>query len=278
MQCSLRSATFRFYEELNDFLPPARRKQAFRHEFEGSPSVKDVIEAIGVPHTEVDLVLVDGASVAFDSRLRGGERVAVYPCFERLDVAGLTRLRPEPLRDPRFVLDVHLGKLARYLRLAGFDTLYARDYSDATIVHLSLTDRRIILTRDRGILKQRAVSHGYWLRNTAPRAQLREVVEALDLARRIRPFTRCMECNGRLAGVDRASVVDRIPPAVAQRHRSFEACEGCGRVYWRGSHYDRLAQLVQELLVAQPQGDGHAALAAHGIAGEPGARSPTRHD
>ena len=276
MRLDPRSATFRFYEELNDFLPPVRRKQPFRHEFEGSPSVKDVIEAIGVPHTEVDLILVDGASVAFDFLLRGGEHVSVYPCFERLDIAGLTRLRPEPLREPRFVLDVHLGKLARYLRLTGFDTLYATDYTDATIVDLSLTDRRIILTRDRGILKHRAVSHGYWLRNTAPRAQLREVVGALDLTRRIRPFTRCMECNGRLAHVDRESVLDRVPPDVARRHRSFEACEGCGRIYWKGSHYDRLAQLVQELL-AQPRGDGHVARGSHDIAGEAGTESSTRH-
>ncbi len=116
-------ATFRFYEELNDFLSPDRRKIAFDYAFNGTPSVKDSIEAIGVPHPEVDLILVNDVSVGFDHLLNGGERVAVYPMFERVDISSLTRLRPNPLREPRFVLDVHLGKLARYLRLLGFDRL-----------------------------------------------------------------------------------------------------------------------------------------------------------
>src|SRR5262245_35325727 len=95
-------STFRFYEELNDFLAPERRGTSFEYAYTGTPSVKDAVEAIGVPHTEIDLILVDGVSVRFDHLLRGGERVAVYPCFERLDLTGVTRLRPEPLRTPRF--------------------------------------------------------------------------------------------------------------------------------------------------------------------------------
>src|SRR5205823_11484961 len=131
-------AQFRFDEELNDFLAPALRKREFDYSFRGTPAVKDAIEAIGVPHTEVDLVLVDGESVDFTRRLTGGERVAVYPVFERLDIAPVTRLRARPLRRTRFVLDVHLGKLARNLRLLGFDALYRTDYDDATIIRLSL--------------------------------------------------------------------------------------------------------------------------------------------
>ena len=153
-------AQFRFYEELNDFLAPALRKCEFAYAFTGTPSVKDPIEAIGVPHTEVDLVLVDGESLDFTRRLTGGERVAVYPVFERLDIAPVTRLRARPLRRTRFVLDVHLGKMARYLRLLGFDALYRTDYDDATIIRLSLDEQRIILTRDRGVLKHTAVTHG----------------------------------------------------------------------------------------------------------------------
>ena len=128
-----RSASFRFYEELNDFLPRENRKRAFDYAFNGTPAVKDAIEAIGVPHTEVDLILVDGVSVGFAHLLQGGERVAVYPTFERLDISPLNRLRPQPLREPRFILDVHLGKLARYLRLAGFDAAYGDEADDAAI-------------------------------------------------------------------------------------------------------------------------------------------------
>jgi len=239
--------TFRFYEELNDFLTPEKRKRAFSYRFVGTPAVKDAIEAIGVPHTEIDLILVDSTSVDFSYLLRGNERVAVYPTFERLDITAATRLRPKPLREPRFVLDVHLGKLARYMRLLGFDTLYRNDYSDERIVRLSVNEHRIILTRDRGILKHSAVTHGYWLRQTAPQEQLKEVVCVLDLKTRFSPFSRCMECNGALRRVDRRAVLDQVPSGVARDFKEFSLCDDCGRVYWRGSHYDRLALLVQEL-------------------------------
>ena len=247
-----RTSTFRFYEELNDFLPPDLQKKSFSRSFSGTPSVKDTIEAIGVPHTEVDLILVDGASVDFSHLLKGGERIAVYPVFERLDIAPVTRLRPTPLREPRFVLDVHLGKLARYLRLLGLDSLYRNDYSDDRIVQLSVDERRAILTRDRGLLKRSAVRHGYWLRSVDARRQLQEVVEAFDLWARIKPFRRCIECNGTLERVDRTSVLGRVPPRVAEAFEDFSACGECGRVYWRGSHYDRLVRLVRELLRSSP--------------------------
>jgi uncharacterized protein with PIN domain len=242
------SCTFRFYEELNDFLPAEHRKRAFEHRFSGTPSVKDTIEAIGIPHTEIDLILVDGISVDFSYLLRGGERVSVYPTFERLDIRDVTRLRPEPLREPRFVLDVHLGRLARYMRLLGFDAAYRNDYSDGEIIGLSRGERRIILTRDRGILKHRAVTHGHWMRNTSPREQLEEVVRGFDLRARVRPFTRCMECNGELRAVGRDTVLEQIPPRVANVFQDFSRCAGCARVYWRGSHYEQLARLVEELL------------------------------
>src|SRR5438477_6760632 len=214
-------AQFRFYEELNDFLAPALRKCEFPYAFTGTPSVKDAIEAIGVPHTEVDLVLVDGESVDFTRRLTGSERVAVYPVFERLDIAPVTRLRARPLRRSRFVLDVHLGKLARYLRLLGFDALYRTDYDDATIIRLSLDEHRIILTRDRGVLKHTAVTHGYWVRSTVPRQQLGEVVRVFDLGADTRPFTRCMLCNGELQPVEKNVVADRLPLRVRMNFADF---------------------------------------------------------
>ena len=253
-------AQFRFYEELNDFLAPALRKCEFPYAFTGTPSVKDAIEAIGVPHTEVDLVLVDGESVDFTRRLTGGERVAVYPVFERLDIAPVTRLRARPLRRTRFVLDVHLGKLARYLRLLGFDALYRTDYDDATIIRLSddatiirlsLDEQRIILTRDRGVLKHTAVTHGYWVRSTVPRQQLGEVVRVFDLGGNTRPFTRCMLCNGELQRVAKDVIADRLPLRVRMYFDEFAQCQECAHVYWPGSHYQGMRQMVDELAVAE---------------------------
>src|SRR5262245_45808355 len=210
---------FRFYEELNDYLPAALRKRAFSRAIVGTPSVKDAIEAIGVPHTEIDLILVDGRSVRFGHTLHGGERVAVYPEFERFDITPIYRLRPKPLRDPRFVADVHLGALARYLRLLGFDTLYRNDFDDAELAALTARERRILLTRDVGLLKRKAVVRGQWLRDRNPERQLEEIVDALHLGRALRPFTRCMMCNGRLAPLTREAAASLVPPRAFRRYR-----------------------------------------------------------
>ena len=238
------SAEFRFYEELNDFLPAERRGVAFRYSVAGTRSVKDAIESIGVPHTEVDLILVDGESVGFGRVLRGGERVAVYPVFELLDIAPLQPLRPRPLREPRFVLDTHLGKLARHLRLAGFDCLYRNDCRDSELVTAALAENRIILTRDKGLLKQRLVTHGYCVRNTDSEAQLREVLRALQLEAYLRPFTRSRACNAELREVPKAEVLARLPEKVRAAYERFQLCPGCGRIFWEGTHYERLRRLL----------------------------------
>ena len=238
-------AEFRFYEELNDFLRPELRKRTFSHGFNGAPAIKDVIEAIGVPHAEVDLVLIDGESVSFSRRLHDGNRVAVYPMFERLDVGPLTRVRPRPLRRTRFVLDVHLGTLARYMRLLGFDTLYRNDYDDHEIVRLAHDQARIILTRDKGLLKHRAVTRGRWIRQVKPLEQLRETLAAFDLAGSVRPFTRCAVCNGNLRPLARRQAVGLVPARVLERHDKFARCTLCGRIYWPGTHTARIRKALE---------------------------------
>jgi uncharacterized protein len=243
-------AEFRFYEELNDFLPEAQRKRSFEWRFRGTPSVKDTIEAIGVPHTEVDLILVNGRSVGFDEKLSGGERIAVYPVFERLDISPVIRLRPAPLRVTRFVVDVHLGTLARHLRLLGFDTLWRNDLDDETIITSAKAERRIILTRDKGILKDGRVTHGYWLRAVDPTVQLEEVVRALQLGGQFEPYTRCLECNGELHPVTRREAARQVPLQVLLVYRDFNGCAGCGRVYWAGSHRARLDRVVERARAA----------------------------
>jgi uncharacterized protein with PIN domain len=235
---SERLVTLRFYEELNDFLPRVKRRHAYLRRLFLSPAVKDVIEAEGVPHTEVDLILVNGQSVGFDHRLEAGDYVSIYPTFESLDIAPVQRLRPKPLREPRFVLDVHLGTLARRLRLLGFDTLYRNDYDDAEIVAIAVRERRIILTRDVGILKHKAVTHGYWLRSQKPDEQVSEVLDRFDLRGRIDPFARCTVCNGVVEEVPKARVVHLLHPDTAAAFKDFFQCRQCGKVYWEGSHYD----------------------------------------
>jgi uncharacterized protein with PIN domain len=237
-------ATVRCYAELNDFLPRGRRQVAFEHTWEGRVSVKDLIEGLGVPHGEVDLLLVNGESSGFDRLVEDGDRVAAFPVFESFDVAGETKVRPEPLRQTRFVLDVHLGRLAAFLRLAGFDVLYQRAHTDAELAAVSAGTKRILLSRDQALLKRRIVTHGYYVRSTDPAGQLAEVVRRFDLRRTARPFTRCMVCNGAVEAVSRAEVADLVPPRSRRVHDDYRRCRDCGRVYWKGTHYERLTRLL----------------------------------
>jgi uncharacterized protein with PIN domain len=204
-----------------------------------------------VPHTEVDLILVNGASVDFSHLLRDGDRVSVYPVFESIDISPVLRLRPKPLREIRFLADTHLGRLAAYLRLMGFDTLYGHHLDDRELARLASEERRILLTRDRSLLMRSAVTHGYWLRQTHPRLQLREVLERFDLTGSAAPFTRCLRCNTPLAAASKDEVAGRLPPALIERHEQFHQCPGCGRIYWEGSHHRRMSELVAAVLTSE---------------------------
>ena len=240
-------ARFRFYAELNDFLAPARRMRPFDCEFEGKQTVKHLIESLGVPHTEVDLVLVNGRSVDFGEVVQDGDWVSVYPVFEAFDIAPVSRVRPRPLRQTRFVLDGHLGRLAAYLRMLGFDTLYRADASDRELARISAEEHRILLTRDRGLLMRSQVTHGYAIREPAARRQLAEVVARFDLAGSAEPFTRCMVCNAPLREAAKEAVADRMPPLSREHYHEVKECTGCGRPYWKGSHYRRMMTLVDTI-------------------------------
>jgi len=231
-------AEFRFYEELNDFLKPERRKRSLAFAFNGQPGIKDPIEAFGVPHTEVELIVVNGESVGFDYRLRHGDRVVVYPVFESFDVSPLVKLRDRPLRRTAFVIDVNLGKLARQLRLLGFDTLYDNRYRDDEIADIAAAQHRIVLTRDRRLLFARRITHGYWVRSVRAERQVEEVLGRFDLRGCIEPFQRCMVCNGLMEEVAKAEVLHLLEPKTRLYYQEFYRCTGCAKVYWEGSHID----------------------------------------
>jgi len=241
-------ATFRFYEELNDFLAAERRGREFTVPCARAATTKHMIEALGVPHTEVEVILVNGESVGFERVLADGDRVAVYPVFEAFDVAPLLRLRAQPLRASRFVADAHLGGLAHLLRMMGFDTLYDPAFADHEIERLAQHEHRIVLTRDRELLKRRGVNHGIYVRALRSPAQLREVFERLQLARAARLFTRCLHCNAALVAIDKAQALPQLPPRVAATFERFSVCRGCQRVFWEGSHWRRMRELIDGVL------------------------------
>jgi uncharacterized protein len=250
MSADMGTATIRCYAELNDFLPLENRQVAFLRPFRGRPSVKDLLEAVGVPHTEVDLILADGESVGFDHPVSDCDHLSVYPVFESFDISSIARVRPEALRQTRFVVDVHLGKLARMLRLLGFDVAYDTAATDEGLAGISCSERRILLTRDRGLLKRSAVTHGYWVRSSEALEQTTEVVGRFHLSGAARPFTRCLCCNGLLEDVEKARVESLLPPRVRDAREGFRRCPGCGRVYWQGRHYPALQCLVERALGA----------------------------
>lgn len=244
----------RFYEELNDFLEPERKKCSFAVPHEFPRSVKDLIEAVGVPHVEVDLILVNGESVSFDYQIKDGDRISVYPVFERLDITSVTRLRPRPLREARFIADVHLKTLVRKLRMLGFDTLYNSTWDDPQLADISNTEERILLTRDRGLLKRSIVSRGLFIRSHNPREQLPEVIRRLDLLSSVQPLSRCIRCNGLLERIStRQAVADSteenpVPRDILEEQSYISRCTSCGKLYWRGSHYDRMMDQIHHIL------------------------------
>lgn len=240
--------TVRAYAELNDFWEADSRGRDVRRPIQSHQTVKDVLEATGIPHTEIDLILVNGDPVSFQHRPAVGDRIAVYPMFEALDIGATARLRPEPLRHPRFVVDVNLGRLARLLRVLGFDVWWSSDADDQTLADISLDQQRILLTRDRGLLKRRATTHGLFVHSQQPEEQTLEVLRRLDLRRRIKPFTRCVRCNGQLAAVAKDEVIDQLEPLTRRYYDEFSRCPECGRIYWAGSHFEKLSRLVDRLL------------------------------
>ena len=210
-----------------------------------------MIESLGIPHPEIELILANGGPIDFSYLVQDGDRIAVYPFFTVLTPDASHRVRPAPLDPPRFVLDVHLGQLARYLRMLGFDTLYRNNFDDEALARISSTEQRILLTRDRGLLKRSLVVYGYCLRTTRPRQQLLDVLYRFDLFEEIRPFQRCLVCNGWLEAVDKPLIRDQLPARIWADYETFRRCPACYQIYWQGSHLARMEQFIAGILATK---------------------------
>jgi uncharacterized protein with PIN domain/sulfur carrier protein ThiS len=254
----MNAVTVRLYGPLNDFLAPAQRHAALPVCFAGSRSVKDLIEGLGVPHPEIDLILLNGESVPFESAVENGDRVAAFPRFHAVDIAEVTRVRPRALETTRFLLDGHLGTLARRLRLVGLDAMCPAGADDDVLATRAAHEDRILLTRDRALLKRRLVTHGYFVRETRPHRQLVEILHRYDPLV-LEPFSRCLHCNLPLEEVSKAAVESRLLPRTREHYGHFQTCRGCGRIYWEGSHWTRLAHAVDAATVEAAAGHFPAA-------------------
>lgn len=242
---------FRFYAELNDFLPPSQRQVSFTHVFKERCSIKDMIEALGVPHTEVNCIAVNAEAVNFSYIVQDSDCVDVHPISTSINVTPSVSVRPPLPTILRFVLDVHLGKLASSLRLLGFDTLYRNDYDDEELAEISASQQRILLTRDKGLLMRSLVVYGYYVRATNPEQQVIEVMRRFNLFEKVLPFQRCIRCNGLLKPVSKESILDQLPQQTRLEIEEFHRCGECCQIYWRGSHYERMQQFIAGVLDAQ---------------------------
>jgi len=234
----------RFYAELNHLLPTTLRDSSFDYEIKKTRSVKDLIESIGVPHTEVDLIFVDDESVDFSYQVEGGEQIRIYPPSNNFDNAALVHNQPTALADPRFLLDVHLGRLATYLRMLGFDTLYRNDYDDPTLANISAQQSRILLTCDRKLLMRKTIAHGYLVISRKPRQQIHEVLKRFDLFDYQSERARCLRCNGIIQTVSKQAIATQLLPLTKKHYDEFFQCDSCNKIYWEGSHHKKIQTLV----------------------------------
>lgn len=234
------TASFRFHEALNDFLPRARRGQRFEAVCAEHATIKHMIEALGPPHTELGTILLNKRPGPADLVLEDGDEVEAWP----------VQAFATPPSPARFVADAHLGGLARFLRMAGFDTLYDNSFADDEIGHLAASEHRIVLTRDRELLKRRMVQTGCYVRALKPEQQLQEVFHRYALAGAVRPFSLCLNCNVPLHAVSKDCVAQRLPPSVAATHAEFQHCAQCGGIFWQGSHWRRMRALITALAPA----------------------------
>lgn len=247
----MNSIRLRCHAELNDFLPRLQRDTIITMQCAGHESVKNVIESIGVPHPEIAALVANDTSVDFCYQVQPGDTIEAYP-YSTLPDIPLVPLRPS-LENPCFILDIHLGRLAAYLRILGFDTLYRNDYEDAELAIQSQQQQRVLLTRDIGLLKRRIVMFGYFVRETSPQRQLGEIFHRYQLKGNVEWFKRCIRCNGLLQSVEKAAIQHHIATRTRLSYKNFQQCQSCGHIYWQGSHYDRMVQLVERVLSSNQQ-------------------------
>lgn len=243
--------TIQFYGDLTAIIPGNRKTSILERTIPEPTSVKDLIEACGVPHTEIDLILIDGRPVDFSFLIKKDGQIRVYPVFYDLDIPENVRLQKRFISSPRFLVDVNLGKLARYLRMAGFDSAYSNNADDDELILQMQNEKRVLLTRDRKLLMHKVVKTGYWPRSDLPAEQFNEVLTRFDLFDEVNPYSRCINCNGVLKTVSKKDVIDQLEPLTKKHFNRFSQCPECGQIYWAGSHRDRLDPILQNIFHQQ---------------------------
>jgi uncharacterized protein len=239
--------TVRVYEELNSYLPPNRQKRDFVLTLLPNARLKELIEDLGIPLSLVDLILVNGQSVDIEHPLNDGDRVSIYPVFETFNISSVSLLHEKPLRMLYFICDIHLGKLAKYMKMLGFDVLYNNHFSQNELIRLSVQEKRILLTRNRGIFKNKLMTRGYLVKSDDVLIQLKEIISYFDLKASVKPLSRCLRCNMMVHPVPKNSIQSQVPVDVFNMHENFTRCDTCDQIYWMGSHYSAMMDWISRI-------------------------------
>jgi uncharacterized protein len=239
---STNEVDFIFLGDLSWFFGSSNPGNRVHLSFEDHQSVKHLIESLGIPHVEIGFVLANGEEIGLDRIPSTGDKIEVFPVEHGNPI------------DPRFMLDNHLGRLAALLRMLGFDCLYQNDFEDSQMAKLLELEQRLLLTRDRQLLMRKAVRFGYCLRSLKPEEQLQEVVRRFNLFSMIRPFTRCLRCNGLLLFVEKSEILDRLEPKTRLYYDKFSRCPDCGQIFWQGSHWEKMKKVVEKIILEDNKG------------------------
>ncbi|MFH0761342.1 MAG: Mut7-C RNAse domain-containing protein [Bacteroidota bacterium] len=242
-------AWFRFYEELNDYLPEGKGKVWLEYVFSGAISIREVFRSMKIPADEIDLIMVNQQSKGLDYMLHDGDRISVYPVFELLDLSDVSQVRVNPLRNPRFICDVHLGRFCKYLRMLGFDTLYSNRYTSDEMITISRQEQRIILSRNYLLTRHKEVTRAYWIGSPDPLEQIKDLIKKLDLSKLADPLTRCLNCNDRIVPIEKQEIIHRLQAGTAKYFKEFFICPACDQIYWKGSHFDNMSDFIRNSIL-----------------------------
>jgi uncharacterized protein with PIN domain len=241
--------TLIFIGELNDFIQQRAKFTSISHSISFPSSIKDVIESIGVPHPEIDIILANNRSVDFSYQVQHGDEFHIYPYNVHPQTSRIIHLAPQYMDVPTFVVDTHLGKLTSYLRMLGFDTIYQNDYDDQRLAEISSQEDRTLLSRDIGLLKRKVIKRGYYIRSRIPRNQLIETINRYQLVNKMIPFKRCIQCNGLLNPIPKSMIQMQLQDKTRQYYDEFKICDSCSKIYWKGSHYYHMKDFIGQIIL-----------------------------
>lgn len=210
-------------------------------------SIKDIIEALHIPHTEISSIFLNDTEISFSHIPAAGEKLLLHSFSPGTDVTRPTLLRPDPLPTTSFIVDINVGKLARLLRMSGINTLYDPQLQEKDLARLAADDRRILLSRNRDLLRRKSILWGHLVRAEQPEKQLTEVMTLFELHDAIQPFSRCLQCNALLEPVEKSAILHRLEPLTKKYYRKFHICPDCEQIFWRGSHHKQMEELIKRV-------------------------------